>query len=1317
MKVIELNYGDVEVGKTAVKTIEIWNESCKEQIYQAQRDPTANPLDHVFHLRSYNWALAAEDKFLCEIRYRPFVVTPKNVDYFMITDTSGSCTKIIAQGSCIGPEVVCSMTKMFMGCTQNCTEVKRRIKLINKSKVAAIFMIDIDEKYQVFRTSLNCGTIAPSSYKYVTITFSPPESGRYTYHLVILILHQEPIIIELHGSSIASDYKQDDMTCLSYSWKETNAFEGYMRDTVNILGELPAVSLSKHYFNFGQADVDPDNIIQRIPHAICFTNHNQSNLLVRWEKDIDGIFTVTPYRMHVRANQSALFELTFNPNARNNLFGRELIASAFFEQQQDVYFPIIISVRVIGHSFPISSNGWIPQYEIPQTVIMPPCVPPIPVYTSFLIKKFGHLPMMFQFVSPPASHFVVKPMLGVIHHNYQIIVVEMIPENKNEQIYIERWTVYFNGNTKNESYIDLKGYAEYANIMFCNNNVLIFPAVMPHCQQFVQLGMRNVTRHKIRYRFYQLPSEFKIQDETGEIDPNDTLFQECSFSPIEPNIDYDFEAQCVLIVIKNDTIVGTKCCVTLRVRGRCEMGFLEAIPNELNFNEMEYNTTKTLFFDLVNVSSVNIYYRLICTHTGWPIGDIKKDVEISPASETAFSGTRKKVTVTITPRTPGFYEFAIEYLLRINYRTDKIVSSEKARRICMVNCMCTLPAVKLKNVCAFAYKQTYSVNISKPFLWKALQINKMNEAMKFMLPGDKRNVKAELFPMILNSGAILLKFIFVNPTNFPVSLIIKQLKRCSCKPYVKKVGISLQRTVIDCVHKDLCVVNPTSKILEPKQEFVIGVELHFTLAGKSYIYWDVNIGHDRHIVLKIGLECLTESETPDYFLSDRYMTFGKIYFGNREPVYKTCWIHNITNKSLPYSVNMNNVRKLNESYCCEVFSCLTSGGIIEANTIVPLVLKFQPRMFGEYQVTIPVTMGDKTSEIILKGKASHYFKSTDFGRTIPPHCACKTELFPAYFNIDCIDMWAIPMHSHVIKMLLVYNNLDYAALAYEWKCQYVPGIISVDIFPQKGIIRPNAVQSFRVKIRTKGQPGRIDLNVPCEFLNASERGEYQRSVIRHDILCKELEGQFKITEKGTFVPEPWIKILKKPEPYCKVLTLRCTIIPIEDEHLRMSLMEQLKATPSSTIYFNDRTNYNITKDENELSIVAFILEGILWDIVNSERFQKMMEESLIPGRNLYYSQLVMDLAERKRLIRRSYISPPLTLTNSIFEKMLFSTVHDEFSLKTSHLVPKEDIRHKNYFKMLPKEKRIDLEQEKQVDDEYDDEFYNIRTRFRVSFID
>lgn len=74
----------------------------REHIYQVQRDPTTNPLDHVFHLRSYTWTLAPEEKFVCEIRYGPLVASSHNVDYFFVTDTSGGCMRIVARGSSIG---------------------------------------------------------------------------------------------------------------------------------------------------------------------------------------------------------------------------------------------------------------------------------------------------------------------------------------------------------------------------------------------------------------------------------------------------------------------------------------------------------------------------------------------------------------------------------------------------------------------------------------------------------------------------------------------------------------------------------------------------------------------------------------------------------------------------------------------------------------------------------------------------------------------------------------------------------------------------------------------------------------------------------------------------------------------------------------------------------------------------------------------------------------------------------------------------------------------------------------------------------------
>lgn len=57
-----------------------------------------------------------------------------------------------------------------------------------------------------------------------------------------------------------------------------------MSDCDDTTGDLPLISLSRNYFDFGQADIDLENIMQRIPYAVCLTNHSHSNLLVVWEQ-------------------------------------------------------------------------------------------------------------------------------------------------------------------------------------------------------------------------------------------------------------------------------------------------------------------------------------------------------------------------------------------------------------------------------------------------------------------------------------------------------------------------------------------------------------------------------------------------------------------------------------------------------------------------------------------------------------------------------------------------------------------------------------------------------------------------------------------------------------------------------------------------------------------------------------------------------------------------------------------------------------------------------------------------------------------------
>ncbi|XP_076293763.1 cilia- and flagella-associated protein 65 [Lasioglossum baleicum] len=1289
-KTIRLNFDDVEVGKTAVKTIELWNESCNYELtYQVQRDPITNPLDHVFHLRSYTWVLAPKEKYVCEIRYKPYIPFSVNVDYFIITDSFGNSSKVITRGSCIGPNVTCSTSRIVLISTDKNPVPKWRIKLINNSRASALFMFAIDDNYQPFKSDKKHGSIHPLGCKYATITFTPSEDGIYSYRLFILILHQKPIVIDLYGYRSAF-YNREDPSYFNFPPKEKNGFVGYVNDSIDATVDLPAVSLSKNYFDFGRTEFEIEDGSQRITQAICLTNHSPCELLIVWEKDRDNVFNVTPNELLVKGQQSVLFDLSFHPNANNNLFGREIVASVFRTHWEDIVFPFVMAIRVIGHSFPVSSNGWIPQYEIPQTVIMPPCVPPFPVYTTFLVRRFGHLPLMFQFVPPPNSRFTVKPMLGLIHENFQIIMVKMTPKNENLQIYLERWTIYFNGNTKNASYIDFKGYGEYANILFLNGGVLDFAPVLPRCQQFKEFGFRNTTRHKIKYTFYQIPTELTMQTSSGELEPNETLIQEYSFQPNEP-YDYDFEMQCVLIVIKNDSIIGLKSCVILRVRGRCKEGTLVATPEELNFQEIEYNSTKTLNFNLYNHSQVNIHYKLICAHRNWPLGDLGQDIQIRPAIGTIFTTYPKKISISITPHTPGYYEFVVQYLVRINSRIDTVVSNQIPIRVCIAYCMCVLPTLQVHNICAYGIKQTSPMNVSKPFLWKALEIDKLNRIFKEIVPGEREKWNVTFFPVIANQGTVFIKLTLKNCSRFSVPWSFK-MHPCGCKPVLKKIGYSFQKKELDCFHQKICFLQPLSGKVEGYTEAVLTIEVHHIVLGKSELTWDLDIGHNRHITLNMLLDCISESEQEYNFLYGTSVKFGHIYFGNRDAVYKVHWICNITNTNLAYCVNIDDISKINERYHCEVFSCLTMAGIVEARSAMPLLLRFQPRMFGLFKVVVPITLGHHTMELRLEGESSGDFRSTIVGKSIPIYCTCKTLEFPVYFNIDCIDMWSLPMHNTIIKMIIIQNNLDQDALGFEWKYEHASEILGVEVFPRKGIISPNTVKCFQLKLFTRGYSGRCDLDIFCEFMNASDERKYRRSILKYNLLSKELEGQFVITEKGTTVPKPWLKVLDKPEAFHKTLSFRCTIYPIEDECLRVSLKEELEAAPSHAIFLDDRANYNITGSEKELNIATFILEGLLWDIVNGRRFLKTMKESLIPKTKLYYSQFAMSLAERKRLIKRSFISPPFTFINSILEEILFLILHEEFSLDMAHLIPKEDVRHANYIKTILKH-HIPLEEE------------------------
>lgn len=78
-------------------------------------------------------------------------------------------------------------------------------------------------------------------------------------------------------------------------------------------------------------------------------------------------------------------------------------------------------------------------------------------------------------------------------------------------------------------------------------------------------------------------------------------------------------------------------------------------------------------------------------------------------------------------------------------------------------------------------------------------------------------------------------------------------------------------------------------------------------------------------------------------------------------------------------------------------------------------------------------MGDEEKELMLEGESFLPHKPTTIREYVPYKRNIEDENIPVYFSIDCINISNMAMHSHVVKMIMMYNNFTQDVLAYEWK--------------------------------------------------------------------------------------------------------------------------------------------------------------------------------------------------------------------------------------------------------------------------------------------
>lgn len=217
------------------------------------------------------------------------------------------------------------------------------------------------------------------------------------------------------------------------------------------------------------------------------------------------MFSLSPQRVIIPKKCSVLFECQFYPTFQDQFYFKILTAQILWMnlnppdlQASDLCAPLSISIRLLGHSFP-ENTGWIPRVEVPINIIVPSTLPTFPTRNTFLLQAKGHLPVLYKFLPPRNSVFIIKPMAGIIRQ-YQIIIVQLQTVTKKNSACIEQWELELNGQHDRKIQVYFKGQVEFPSVIVGNSNFIKFDCTHPGCQGIKRESFRNDISYPLRLK-------------------------------------------------------------------------------------------------------------------------------------------------------------------------------------------------------------------------------------------------------------------------------------------------------------------------------------------------------------------------------------------------------------------------------------------------------------------------------------------------------------------------------------------------------------------------------------------------------------------------------------------------------------------------------------------------------------------------------------------------------------------------------------------------------------------------------------------------
>ncbi|XP_050976101.1 cilia- and flagella-associated protein 65 [Labeo rohita] len=668
-----LEFGSVAVGDSLERHFEIYNLSTVSTTFSLSWLRRPALMESVFCCEVREGKIAPNSVLKVPVCFSPLTVDSISVDYLSLT-CPGAVGKDLLKvsGTCIGPIVSLNTSVLDFGCVEEGTEVTHNVQIINSSEVLAHYQFDVDTgSHNVFRIDKPCGSLPGSSKITLCVKFRPHQPIAYHKTVTCLLLHREPLFLDLIGTCHSEQSKPAVLNSMHLSIYRMNLLRGltcYPPDILSalldehklklddsgalLIQEFPEEdidnstplfnprSLLEEYFHVNSApevetELDDTSNPSKFPtphvtvqpsellfydgpasKSVSITNHTKGKICLMWTHGADSPFSISPLSCELGPLKSTAFRVTYSPNQQNVFHAAQLECFSFYKVLRDhrnvedrtLCPPWCLTVKASGHSFQPGKEHFIPKFSLQHPKVVFPPLKQVS-YRSILLQNTGDLPLIFRLDPEECPSVCVLPPSGLVPPgSHQILTFRCTPSPDHPASI--PLTLHLNASPKHTQVLNVVAVAEKLSMsMEGDGNLFFQPTAVGSCSERT-LRVKNMSRVPVEFKWRLCGSDQRVltvPPDTDTLQPNELKVQKWSFAPIEETT-YNMKPSLTFWPVQMPQCKKSR--LTIKAVGLASKGSLQAEHPVIDLGEVLVGSCKLFDVPLLNDSPCAVSYSL-----------------------------------------------------------------------------------------------------------------------------------------------------------------------------------------------------------------------------------------------------------------------------------------------------------------------------------------------------------------------------------------------------------------------------------------------------------------------------------------------------------------------------------------------------------------------------------------------------------------------------------------------------------------------------------------------------------------------------------